>query len=47
MRELPGAILLTHILTHNRKNCDGDNGHKTAIRKKNPSGKRWKALEMP
>ena len=28
--------ILTHILTHNRKNRCGDNGSKSAIRNRNP-----------
>ena len=31
------GFCLTHILTHNRKNGGGDNGHKTAGRNRNPS----------
>ena len=38
---------LTHILTHNRKNCDGDNGHKTVIRNEYQIRKGQKAPEMP
>ncbi len=38
---------LTHILTHNRKNGGGDNGHKTAGRNRNPRRKGRKAPDMP
>ena len=41
------AFSVTHILTHNRKNGGGDNGHKTAGWNENPSGKRCKASESP
>ena len=40
-------ICLTHILTHNRKNGGGGNGHKTAGWNENPSRKGRKAPETP
>ena len=46
-RPIDLPLCLTHILTHNRKNGGGDNGHKSAIWNHNPSRKGREAPETP